>query len=38
MTVEGLGSISNRVIPGADPALLPRARIRATRDRNRTWR
>jgi len=29
MSVEGLGSISNRVIPGADPVPLPRARIRS---------
>jgi 2-keto-4-pentenoate hydratase/2-oxohepta-3-ene-1,7-dioic acid hydratase in catechol pathway len=28
MTVEGLGTISNRVVAGREPVLLPRARSR----------
>jgi len=38
MTVEGIGSISNRVVAGAATVPLPPARIRTDRDRNQTWR
>jgi hypothetical protein len=28
MNVEGIGTISNRVVAGADPVPVPRARVR----------
>jgi 2-keto-4-pentenoate hydratase/2-oxohepta-3-ene-1,7-dioic acid hydratase in catechol pathway len=31
LTVEGIGTVSNRVVPGAEPVPVPRARVRPRR-------